>query len=518
MLGVGSSSTLTLHPVHSEDGTVTSMLDDGVSHAYQAAKRKRDSEPAPAQVGSELYRHWFVVAGKPVPSRFNPSDAEVLEADAEEKRIRTLSGLSLAPRSALSAEYATALDGDSKLAGSGVAGDQNVSALLRLLSPSQTSFLQCVGAALRSAAGGTAPWLPAWGAPSVSPASSKGAWGALDATDSRDEGWESKARAAALVLRSLTDVSLVLGPVALMLSDSAAHAGCDGALTACIVSLVTALARAPNVPLDQQLHRLLPALLTAAVGGAGAGKPTQLEAAMEAREGAARALGIIAERYGGTYATLRSRLELLLAKPLNAMLGDQALSTTGVVKLGTTSTVGQGSESAQHAPKPPLSVLYGALAALNAMGAPTARAVVEPLLSQLRGAVTECQEAAKALGATEKTVAMYEASMVMHALETAEALVQGTVPTALSKPSMPALPLPPTVPERSAHTGQPAASASLPVAAPPADHQTQPAAESTEAEDVQLEAADDAAREVPAMLEPETPLEGMDDDEAVLDL
>jgi len=61
----------------SDGKQIITQLDQGVTHATQGAKRGREqSEPVP----DALYRHWFVLGGTLVSSRFAPSDADVLGA------------------------------------------------------------------------------------------------------------------------------------------------------------------------------------------------------------------------------------------------------------------------------------------------------------------------------------------------------------------------------------------------------------------------------------------------------
>lgn len=56
-----------------------------MTHTTQGAKRGREQvEPVP----DALYRHWFVLGGTLVSSRFAPSDADVLGAGMLFRRAR----------------------------------------------------------------------------------------------------------------------------------------------------------------------------------------------------------------------------------------------------------------------------------------------------------------------------------------------------------------------------------------------------------------------------------------------
>ncbi len=404
-------------------------MDQGVTHTTQAAKRGREtSEPVP----DALYRHWFVLGGTLVASRFAPSDADVLGADVVEKRFRAAAGVPVPPPSQHSAEY---------IAARSAAEHQAADGIVASLSPQQLAFLQGVGSALATAAGGAAaaPWLPSWAAQAVAAPAAASAWGALPAHGSvSSDAWMPRCRAAVSALGGLTssaDVAMPLGVAADMLHKSVSHARDNVPVLRCVIALITALTRRQQVPLDQHLHRLLPAVLSTLLVSPPLHSTQLAEEAFAVKDAAARLVALILLRYGDVYASLRPRLEAVLRHPLRALSKTNTAASGSAARLDGQTTeseqqTGQGEEA------PTVLALYGAVQAMVALGDACVAAEVQPVLKQLQSMATAPQSSDGT--ATDNAIATYSAAMLDFALRCAQAANDGR--RWIERPEAPAAP------------------------------------------------------------------------------
>jgi len=328
------------------------------------------------------------------------------------------------PPSQQSAEYIAARSG---------ANDANAAGIVASLGPQQLSFLQCVGSALSTAAGGAvqATWLPAWAAQAAAPQIASGTWGALPPHAGMSaDAWMPRCRAAVSALGALgtaEQVQLPLGIAVDMLQKSVSHAQHNIAVLRCVVALVTALARQPHVPLDQHLHRLLPAVLTVLLSAPALSSPQQADEAFTMKDAAARLISLLLQRYGDVYASLRPRLEAVLKRPLGALRTAPVGSTgagqaTAGARLGSMNETADPSAASEHA-TPPVLVLYGAVQAMCALGSASIRAEVMPVHKQLQQAAQAPEVGQE--GPMQHAIAEYSAAMLTFALRCAQAAAEG---------------------------------------------------------------------------------------------